>query len=300
MPTTATKPKGPKITALAPWFGSKRTLAPRIVAEMGKHTSYFEPFCGSCAVLLAKDQTPFETVNDLHGDLVNLARVLKCEDTARQLYSRLVPDLMVEKLFHEATARYRERGVMLASDTPDVDRAADYMTCSWHGRNGVAGTSSYNQGYCVRYTKNGGHAAKRWHSVVASIPDWHERLRNVTILNRDGIDLLNRWEDSPGCVIYCDPPYLVKGAKYVHDFNDDDHERLAKALWRFKKTRVVASYYDHPRLDELYPTPRWTKVHCPTTKALVNQGMRDGKGGVKAPEVLLINGESYTEGGMFK
>lgn len=49
--TAATKPKAkePKITAIAPWFGSKRTLAPRIVAELGKHTSYFEPFCGSCS-----------------------------------------------------------------------------------------------------------------------------------------------------------------------------------------------------------------------------------------------------------
>jgi len=300
MTTTAAKPKGPKITAIAPWFGSKRTLAPRIVKELGKHASYFEPLCGSCSVLLAKDLTPFETVNDFHGDLVNLARVLKCEDTAIDLYSRLMPNLMVEKLFHEAAERYRGRGITPATDEPDVDRAADYMTCSWHGRNGVAGTSSYNQGFCIRYTKNGGHAAKRWHSVVASIPEWHERLRNVTILNRDGIDLLGRWEDSPGCVIYCDPPYLVKGAKYVHDFTSDDHNRLAESLKRFRKTRVVVSYYDHPLLTELYPPGRWTKVQCPTTKALVNQGMRDEKGSVKAPEVLLINGPSYTEGGMFK
>lgn len=300
MPVAKTKKPstGPKITAIAPWFGSKRTLATRIVKELGKHASYFEPFCGSCAVLLAKDQTPFETVNDLHGDLVNLARVLKCEETAQELYSLLRPQLMIESLFHEAAERYRGRGYAPPGDEPDVDRATDYMICSWHGRNGVAGTGSYNQGFCVRYTKNGGHAAKRWQSVVDSIPDWHERLRNVTILSRDGIDLIGRWEDAAAVVMYVDPPYLVKGAKYVHDFADADHDRLATTLSRFKKTRVVLSYYDHPRLADLYPA--WTKVHCPTTKALVNQGMRDEKGGVKAPEVLLINGPSYTDGGMFE
>lgn len=37
---------------------------------------------------------------------------------------------------------------------------------------------------------------------------------------------------------------------------DDDHARLAKELLRFKRARVVVSYYDDPRLAELYPD--WT------------------------------------------
>lgn len=36
-----------KISAIAPWFGSKRTLAPRIVEVLGEHRAYWEPFCGS-------------------------------------------------------------------------------------------------------------------------------------------------------------------------------------------------------------------------------------------------------------
>ena len=65
-----------KITAIAPYFGGKRNLAPRIVAEFGPHRAYWEPFVGSCAVLFAKPRIAFETVNDLHGDLVTLAMVL--------------------------------------------------------------------------------------------------------------------------------------------------------------------------------------------------------------------------------
>lgn len=34
-----------KIKAIAPWFGSKRTLAPRIVEELGKHFAYWEANC---------------------------------------------------------------------------------------------------------------------------------------------------------------------------------------------------------------------------------------------------------------
>ncbi|KKK94504.1 hypothetical protein LCGC14_2682220 [marine sediment metagenome] len=45
---------GPKIKAIAPWFGGKRNLAPKIVDALGDHRVYWEPFCGSMAVLMAK------------------------------------------------------------------------------------------------------------------------------------------------------------------------------------------------------------------------------------------------------
>ena len=77
----------PRLNAIAPWFGSKRSLAPKIVELLGDHTAYWEPFCGSLSVLLAKPPSQQETVSDLHGDLINLARVLASED-AVDLYER--------------------------------------------------------------------------------------------------------------------------------------------------------------------------------------------------------------------
>jgi hypothetical protein len=61
-----------KIKSIAPWFGGKRTMADEIVTQLGPHASYWEPFCGSMAVLLAKPESQHEHVNDLHGDLINL------------------------------------------------------------------------------------------------------------------------------------------------------------------------------------------------------------------------------------
>lgn len=118
-------------------------------------------------------------------------------------------------------------------------------------------------------------------------------MRNVTILNRDGFDLLERIEDAPGTAIYCDPPYLVKGAKYLHDFNPEDHTRLAELLARFQKTRVIVSYYDHPALADLYPAGKWTKVSRVVNKAMTNSNT--GGGNKTAIEVLLINGPSFSE-----
>ncbi len=58
------------------YFGGKVTLGPAIAALLPAHTHYVEPFCGSLAVLLAKQPSPHETVNDLDQDLMTFWRVL--------------------------------------------------------------------------------------------------------------------------------------------------------------------------------------------------------------------------------
>jgi len=279
----------PKITAISPWFGSKRTLAGEIIRELGKHKAYWEPFCGSMAVLLSKEPVRQETVNDLHGDLINLARVIQDRSAGASLYRRLRRTLMHEETLREATE-------VLTSGSNGLDRAWAFFVSSWMGRNGSVGTEGHARTatFCVRYTANGGDSATRFNGAVAAIPHWRRRLRNVTILNRDAFDVLAKLADEPGTVAYIDPPYLVKGARYVHDFGDgfmgqDDHARLAAVLGRFTKTRCVVSYYDHPRLAELYPS--WTKRIIVVNKNMaVSGGNGDAK---KAAEVLLINGPSY-------
>lgn len=277
-----------KITAILPYFGGKRTIAPVIVREIGRHSVYWEPFCGSLAVLLEKRTVNSETVNDLNSDVTNLAKII-ADDRWAVLKDRLDRTHFSQGLFHES----RER--LAAGKCHDaIDRAYCFFVESWMGRNGVAGTRSSNTAFCVRYTSNGGDPATRFGSAVESIEAWHERLKGVVILEQDGIELCGRIEDKPGTVIYADPPYLVKGAKYRHDFTEADHDRLAEQLRRLVKTRVVVSYYDHPRLAALYPG--WLKRPVKATKAMVNQGLRDSGGATEAPEVLLINGPSYTEG----
>jgi DNA adenine methylase len=277
----------PAINAILPYFGGKRTIAPVIVAEFGPHKAYWELFCGSLAVLFAKEACGHETVNDLNGDVVNLARVV-ASDRYVELQDRLSRTYFCEPLFHECRAKLRDGG-----ESSDLDRAYWYFVESWMGRNGVAGTQASNSAFCVRFTSNGGDPGVRFRGAVESIESWHERLRHVWILQRDAFELAERIEEKAGTVIYVDPPYIDKGARYIHDFGDGDHERLAKLLGRFKLTRVVLSYYDHPSLDTLYAG--WTKRYLKATKAMVNQGMRDKSGATDAPEVLFINGPSFAE-----
>lgn len=279
-----------KISAIAPWFGSKREMAPKIVEQLGPHRCYWEPFCGSMAVLLAKPEVSQETVNDLHGDLINLARCLQHPTHGPWLYRQLRRTLVHEQHYRDCAEMVKVPGSLPAADILDPQRAYWFFYSSWMGRNGVIGTKQWNNNFCVRYTMNGGIQGTRFVSAVDSIPAWRRRLREVTILRRDGFDLLEKIEDAAGVAIYCDPPYLVKGAKYTHDFAAADHERLAKALKRFKRARAVCSYYANPLLEDLYPG--WATVDCSRSKSLSVQGQRGSKATV-AHEVLLVNGDPF-------
>lgn len=65
------------LTAPFPYFGGKRRVAAAIWERLGNVHNYIEPFCGSCAVLLARPHAPhIETVNDADGLLANFWRAM--------------------------------------------------------------------------------------------------------------------------------------------------------------------------------------------------------------------------------
>lgn len=277
-------------TSLAPWFGCKRKLAPAILAEIGPHRTWFEPFCGSMAMTFAKEPATNETVNDLHGGVVNLARVVQHDRLSVELFARVSRTLACEALHREASLRHRKRRMESAPATPDLHWATDFFVVSWLGRGGVSGANGDCHGFSRRLGHEGANVGARFLGATRSIPAWHDRLRRVTITNGDGFELLARIKDQPRTTIYCDPPYLVKGGTYVHDFRRDDHARLAELARRFTQARVVISYYDHPELRRLYRG--WTFVPIAARKQMVNQGRKGAKVSTVAPEVLIINGDS--------
>lgn len=286
-----------KIKSLVPWYGSKRTLAPRIIQQFGPHSTYVEPFAGSLAVLLAKQPARHEVVSDLHADLINLLRVLCDYESARQLHGFLALVPYCETLYLEAFERLKGE-----YETP-IERARDYMIVAWQGRNGLCGTTA-KLTFARRMTSLGGGGAQRWNSVLASIPDWHQRLCTIEFHQRDAFATLAKLEDKEDVLIYFDPPYLLEtrseNATYQHEFSPVDHERLAAELRRFKRSRVIVSYYQSEATDNLYPG--WTAVRAGQRKrrkfftstakksACTSETERSD-----AQECVYINGDIYPE-----
>lgn len=317
-----------KIRALAPWFGGKRTMAPDIIVELGTHTEYFEPFAGALSIVLAKPASQKETVNDLHGDIINLARVISHPSEAAILYKRLQHAVMSEGLLDEAWQILDDDVGQLdiedeAAQFPGAvtvlmrERAYWFFVASWMGRNGTAGTDRLDYQIAVRWTKNGGAPTQRFRNAVDSLPDWHRRLQNVVILRRNGFDIIPRFEDDKTTAIYLDPPYPSEtrsnlnedgeassgsgGGRYLHEFShagdtlfggQDDHARLAEMARKFKRARIVVSTYDCPRYRELYKG--WTFIDKSRQKHLHSMNGR-GSRPLQAPEVLIVNGPSFAE-----
>jgi len=285
-----------KIKAIVPYFGAKRKIASKIIEYFGKHRTYWEPFCGSMAVLMLKKPCEMETVNDLHGDLINLAKVIQDKEMGFHLYDKLSRTLYAETFFRESKERWMAREEK--NIDPDIDiegpsdmlqKAYDYFVTSWMGLNGVSGTARCNYQFALRWCRGGGQGARRWRSVLDSMPAWHKRLQNVVIVNREAFEILENIKDERDTVIYCDPPYFEKSDNYVHDFTKAQHEQLAQALRRFKKAKVVVSYYDDPRLDILYEG--FSKIEFKVSTQSLRNATRGNK---KKPrkiqtEVLLLN-----------
>jgi DNA adenine methylase len=282
----------PVIRALAGWYGAKTTLAPRIIEQLGRHDSYWEPFAGSCAVLLNKPPVSHESINDLHEELMNLVLVLADRDKAADLYDRV--DRVV---CHQGMMELAREHVRRTEDEPptaDVTRAYWYFTFSRLHRSGVAGTPLGTAGGFAKRFSPGGDVTTRFRSAVESIPFWHRRLQDAEITWGCGFELLAKVKDRPGTSLFIDPPYVQKGSRYEHDFEPQDHHRLAELLRRFRRARVVLSYYSHPLVNELYRD--WGRLDSDqlgVQKKMLSAGMRDRTGVTQAPEVLLVNGEIF-------
>ena len=93
-----------------------------------------------------------------------------------------------------------------------------------------------------------------------------ERIRKVSIENRDALDLISDYGTEPTVCIYADPPYLgsTRAANYRMEMLEDDlHVQLAAAL-RECKASVVLSGYASPLYEELYPGWHRRELKAPT------------------------------------
>jgi DNA adenine methylase len=119
-----------------------------------------------------------------------------------------------------------------------------------------------------------------------SKPEWVEHFLKITeVENMDFADVIAKY-DSPTTYIYLDPPYWKTENYYNnHDFDRNDHERLANVLHGVKG-KFSLSYYDFDLLHEWFPeeTYRWEKKEF-AKAASAKKGMKQNMG----EELLILN-----------
>jgi site-specific DNA-adenine methylase len=117
-------------------------------------------------------------------------------------------------------------------------------------------------------------------------PNWVEHFLKITdVRNTDFAQVINEF-DSKNTYIYLDPPYWKTENYYSnHDFDRDDHERLANVLSKVH-SKFSLSYYDFPLLHDWFPEEqyRWERkqfAKAAAAKKNVKQNL--------AEELLILN-----------
>lgn len=117
---------------------------------------------------------------------------------------------------------------------------------------------------------------------------WQRMFESITFVeNMDFEDVIKKY-DSPNTYFYVDPPYYIvgEGSYYSnHDFDRNDHERLANVLHGVQG-KFSLSYYDFELLHEWFPEEQYTWVRKEFAKAAAaKKGTKQNMG----EELLIMN-----------
>lgn len=297
---TTTLDEDMSTTALAAWYGSNRMLAAHVGRELDGLGWVGVAFAGGMSEV-PHIRARSLVVNDAHRHVMNLARVVADPNLGPELYRRLRglvfhPDVLSvaqQRCVAREAAMFEAYGDDLFSApadpnaAPDLLWAVDYAVAVWMGRSGKAGKRDEFKGkLSTRWNAGGGDSAVRFHSWVRSLPAWRRTLRRCSFTTLDGFGFVERTPDDADNGLYLDPPFPGAGDLYKHTFGPIGQTRLAEAVSRFERTRVVMRFYDDALVRHLYPEgPRWTWVRRVGRKS----------SNKAADEVLIINGPSRSQ-----
>jgi DNA adenine methylase len=113
-----------------------------------------------------------------------------------------------------------------------------------------------------------------------------EKLNKITnVENMDCADVIKKY-DSPTTYFYVDPPYWKTENYYsLHDFDTDDHKRLADVLKNIEG-RFSLSYYDFEQLHDWFPEDEYKwELKDFVKPASAQKGRSQNKG----TELLIMN-----------
>jgi len=235
------------------WHGGKYYLRRWIIGLMPTHLHYVEPFFGGGGILLARDperdwfategqklpaalKGSSEVANDLHGELINFWRVLQKPEDFEAFRQRVALTPFSEAEF-DAALKF---DVQAASS---VDRAVCFFILARQSRQGLMkdfATLSRNR---TRGRIN--EQVNAWLSVVDGLPEIHERLRSVVILNQSACDVIRK-QDGENTLFYCDPPYVHETrsttGEYAHEMTEDQHRELLDVLAGIEGKFMLSGY----------------------------------------------------------
>jgi DNA adenine methylase len=235
------------MTSLMPYIGGKHRMAREIVTRLhapGVDT-LVDVFGGSAAVTLNAGFRK-RIYNDVDDNVVNVFRVIGDPQKCALLKQCLMMMPPSRTIFNACD--YPPRGT-------DIERAAKTLYRSLFCFGGKAKDGGFSISIADRLQVK---EVSRYHGVIERLEWFCEFFHNTVIECLDYQECIRVHGRKDQAVLFCDPPY-VGTEHYYHagNFSAWDHWNLAQML-NDVAARVVVTYYDDPKLRELYPAPKWT------------------------------------------
>lgn len=229
---------------LIPYFGGKSRVARKIIAQFPAHRTYCEVFAGGLSVLLQKERSAHEIVNDFDTELANLYKVAKfrlgelCEAVDRIPSSRQIWEELLRTDPTYLNEVYR------------AVRKIYILRLSFGGR-------GYHFGMDAKGNRFKAAQLKVW------LDGFWERTAQVTIECLDAVHFVMNY-DAGETFFYLDPVYIGKD-DYAQKFGGtDQHLRLRDSL-AVAKGKWLLSHHDDPAIRELYKGYRLRHLEVPYT-----------------------------------
>ncbi|HHA2860801.1 DNA adenine methylase [Stenotrophomonas maltophilia] len=223
-----------KTTTLFPWPGGKTRLLPHLLPLVGDtpHRTYVEAFAGGAALLFAREPAKAEVLNDCHGELVRLYRVVAnhLEEFVRQFKWALTSREMFRwcQLQHPDTLT-------------DIQRAARFyylQRLAWGGK-ATGQTPGFGRG------GKGLNLLRIEEDLSAA----HLRLHKVTIEHLAWQQCLAKY-DAADTLFFLDPPYWETEG-YGTPFGMEQYQELARQMARVRGSAIL-TINDHPAMREVF------------------------------------------------
>lgn len=254
------------------WPGAKWSMAHNIIGILPKHDIYLEPYFGSGAIFFNKEACNTEILNDADKQIANLFKCIRDN-----------PVELANAIYFTPYSRDEYINCTILETDNDIEKARKFIIRTNMSR---AGLQRYKTGWKHAGPKESKKCfqkvVRKWNKLPKIILDTAIRLKDAEIENRDAVELIKKYNKTD-CLVYADPPYLLKTRSQkmynIEMETEEEHEELLKALLNHAGPVVISGYE-----SDLYNCmlKNWNKLEF---KAYAEQG-------ILRKEVLWTNFET--------
>lgn len=208
-------------------MGSKARVARLLATLIPQRTDvWVEVFAGTASVTLARPPDAVEHLNDLHGDVMHLFRVLIDPALRSALVERIELTPWSQALFEECLD-----GLEHGAAQDAVERAWQFLVVSWQ----TIAPQARSPRRSWRLERRSCRQLSVWAGLPERLAAVGQRLRRCYLHRRPAAEIVAMFADDPHATLFVDPPYPAEainshGPLYALEMSAAEHQALAVQL----------------------------------------------------------------------